>query len=216
MFKENTIKSPIKHSTFCTWQFLISQMLDSCDDCPFKFSPSKTRGSVFSLQSPELNFVHRLLFGHIFITKWRRLPVERQCPKVKTFILTDALDTNLSNLCPVTHVYISMCICWTHVIDFKALYHLALKYCPLRLLVFLCGPEKCVSLINIWYVVPHCLPVDWLHLSGDAYYRSWRKPVKFLEKVPDVGLVFQVQVKLHYACQTWKKSTTHWLGSIKL
>lgn len=46
------------------------------------------------------------------------------------------------------------------------------------------------------------LPVDWLHLSGDAYYCSWRKPVKFVEKVPDVGPVLQVQVKLNYLHKT--------------
>lgn len=56
-------------------------------------------------------------------------------------------------------------------------------------------------------VVMHCLPVNWLHLSGDAYYRFWWKLLKFLEKVSDVGPVFEVQVKLHYAHQTWKRST---------
>lgn len=122
-----------------------------------------------------------------------------------------AVDANLSSLYPIIY-----CICWTHVIYFKALYQLALKYCTLRLLVFSRGPVKICITNNNWYVVSHCLPVDWLHLSGDAYHCSRRKPVKFLEKVPDVGLVFQVQVKLHYACQTWKKSTTHWWGSIKL
>lgn len=47
-------------------------------------------------------------------------------------------------------------------------------------------------------------PVDWLQLSGDAYNGSRRKPVKFLEKLPDVHPVFQVQVELHHARQTWK------------
>lgn len=49
------------------------------------------------------------------------------------------------------------------------------------------------------------LPVDWLHFSDDAYYCSWRKFVKFLEKIPDVGPVLQVQVKLHDMCQTLNK-----------
>lgn len=46
------------------------------------------------------------------------------------------------------------------------------------------------------------LPVDWLHLSGDAYNGAWRKLVEFLEKLPDVHPVLQVQVKLHHARQT--------------
>lgn len=59
---------------------------------------------------------------------------------------------------------------------------------------------------------PWLLPVDWLHLPGDAYYCFGRKLLKFLEKVPDVGPVFQVQVELHYACETCEKSTTVWWG----
>ncbi len=61
-----------------------------------------------------------------------------------------------------------------------------------------------------------CLPVDWLHLSCDAYHCSWRKVVKFLEQVPDVGPVFQVQVKLHNTLQTWKIRTAVCHGSIKV
>lgn len=60
------------------------------------------------------------------------------------------------------------------------------------------------------------LPVDWLHLSGDAHNGPWRKPVKFLEKLPDVNPVLQVQVKLHDARQTWKKQEEQsaWRGSL--
>lgn len=48
------------------------------------------------------------------------------------------------------------------------------------------------------------LPVDWLHLSGDAYNGSWRELLEFLEELPDVHPVLQVQVKLHHAWQTCK------------
>lgn len=60
------------------------------------------------------------------------------------------------------------------------------------------------------------LPVDWLHLSGDAHNGSWGKPVKLLEKVPDVNPVFQVQVKLHDAPQTWerKEEPSVWRGRL--
>lgn len=56
------------------------------------------------------------------------------------------------------------------------------------------------------------LPVDWLHLSGDAHNGPWRKPVKFLEKLPDVLPVLQVQIELHDARQTWGKKKSRTLG----
>lgn len=61
------------------------------------------------------------------------------------------------------------------------------------------------------------LPVDWLHLSGDAHNGPPGKVAKLLEKLPDVNSVFQVQVQLHNACQTWetKGEQSTWRGRLK-
>ena len=64
--------------------------------------------------------------------------------------------------------------------------------------MFFHGPDERASLTADVFV-PQCLPVDRLHLSDHAEYRSWTKLVKLSEKVPDVGLEFQVQVNLHHA-----------------
>lgn len=71
---------------------------------------------------------------------------------------------------------------------------LGVKYCTFswyRIGVFVqTWQVHSVTAVFFFCYCIRCLPVDWLHLSDDPYYCSWRKPVKFLEKLPNVCPVF--------------------------
>lgn len=154
--------------------------------------------SVYSLHSPKLNSVHGLLVGHIFILSEHVFHVRDKAQKSGLFsdagpwcILSQKTSRHWEDTSKLKHQNksrdsVQLLMCSKTLLEcFLSVQYLSVSWYGLG--IFVWPWQHDLSLMRF---STHCLPVDRLHLSGDAYNRSWRKPVKFLEKVPDVSPVF--------------------------